>query len=372
MMIPLVLALTGLTGAWQQDPVVSADSMLHQIDAKKPPAFLGDTDDYSYKKNWTLHYLRYLDQRNDMIWTFVKTYPDHQRAKPLMEEWFQNLSGGTSPAVNERIGKAILDIDSLLVKIIPDWVTVMGRYYRAYYLLCGPWNRLIELDGLKAPADDAERRAVIAAGMRIIQQFVEKYPKENRGARLYDILAEACHDPVSARSIYARVIQDYPESPNKALYEAKMKRLDKIGDPFTFAFDDALTGDPVGSEQYKGKVLLVVFWAHEILECRKKMDDVKRVWFKYQKDGLEVIDISLDGTADDRKRKYVDFVHDNHLDWHHYFQSEGIRSPFSMGWGINALPTWFLVDRKGALRYVDAQLDTETKVKELLKEDGGH
>lgn len=361
-----------MTGVWAQ-PVSKEESAarakLVKIDDYKPPVYTEPKEDRDYKKDWVAGFLRYLQKRNDMIWDFVKTFPDHERAKPLMEEWFINLAGGTNPAIDERVSKALIEIDSLLiVESPPDWVKVLGKYYRSYYQLCMAWNRLIFLDQHNAPADDRERRAVVQAGVKIIEEFTNAYPDEPRGVRLFDVLAEACHDPVSERAIYARILADYPDHSNRDLYEGKMRREDRIGKPFEMEFDDALTGEPVQTADYQGKVLLVVFWAHNVIDCRKNMKEAKRILFRYEHEGLAVVDVSLDNVAFTSKKVYNDFVKDNKMTWRHFFQGSGIDSDFSKSWGVNSLPTWFLVDRKGNLRYVDAQRDSEAKIKALLDE----
>lgn len=367
----VVLMLMHLTiqGVAQTDPEESkAKNQLVKIDELKPPVYTESKDDFDYKKVWIAGYLRYLKKKNDLIWEFVKNFPDHARSRELMEEWFTNLGAGTTPTINSRIDDAVLEIDTLLVHQPPEWVTVMGSYYRAYYILCQVWNRLIFLDSVNAPPGDRERRNLVQTGMTIIDEFAKVYPKEIRAVRLFDILAEACHDPVSSRSIYARILADYPYHPNRALYEGKMRREDKLGEPFAFEFEDSLSGEPVNSNDYKGKVVLVVFWAHSVLDCRQQMLSVKKTWFRFQHEGFEVVDISLDTIGGSGKKAYNDFVSDNKMSWKHFFQGSGIDSEFSKSWGVNSLPTWFLVDRKGNLRYTDAFKDSETKIKELLKE----
>gem|GEM_PF-4668877 len=368
----LLIAVAFLPSIAQQDLDESkARNQLVKIDACLPPVFSGEKGNRDYQKVWLAGFLANLQKKNDLIWEFVKTFPDHVRSGPLMEEWFTNLAGGTTPAINARVEKAVREIDTLLVHQPPDWVVTMGHYYRAYYILCQVWNRLIVLDRVKAPADDRERRSLIQSGMVIIDAFASAHPKEIRAVRLFDILAESCHDPVSARAIYSRILADYPTHPNRTLYEGKMRREDKIGDPFVMTFEDALSGDIVKTEDYKDKVLLVVFWAYTVPDCLKQMLEAKRLWFRYQHEGFEVVDISLDSISGSGKKPYNNFVTDNKMSWKHFFQGAGIDSEYSKSWGVNSLPTWFLIDRKGNLRYTDAHLGSETRIKELLKEKVG-
>lgn len=366
----IIVMLLCCAACWAQpakEP--SAPYLLQKIDNYKPPLYDGEKDDLDYKRDWMAGFLRYLEKKNDLIWEFVKRYPDHERAEPLMTEWYQNLGGGVVPTVSTRVGKAVLTIDSLLVNQPPEWVYTMGKFWRAYYNLCLPWNQLRSFDRIDVPVDDPQRRQVIQYGMGVIEEFTKAYPEDVRATKLYDLLAQAGRDPISARAIYSKVIADYPDNPALEFFKGKLHRYDKIGEKFEFSFDDGATGDPVSEKDYEGKVVLVMFWASNLDRCRVDIKEAKRLWFRYQKDGLEVIDVALDSIdSGEGKKKYLDYVHDNKLDWKHFFQGGGWASEFSRSWGVNTLPTTFLIDRKGTLRFVDAQEDTEKKIKALLAE----
>lgn len=346
--------------------------LLQKIDNYKPPLYTGEKDDPDYRRDWMAGFLRYLEKKNDLIWNFVKEYPEHERAEPLMTEWYQNLGGGVVPTVSTRVSKAILSIDTLLVNQPPKWVVQMGKFWRAYYNLCLPWNQLRSFDRINVPADDPQRRAIIQLGMAAINEFTKEYPDDERATKLYDVLAQAGRDPISARAIYAKVIADYPDHPALEFFKGKLHRYDSVGDKFEFSFDEATSGEPVSDKDYEGKVVLMVFWASNLEPCREQLREAKRLWFRYQKEGLEIVDVALD-TLDngDGKTKYLNYVHDNKFDWKHYFQGAGWASEFSRSWGVNTIPTMFLIDRKGILRYVDAHEDTEKKIKELLAQKEG-
>lgn len=363
----LAVAPLGLSG--QDEKVNSAEAMLGRIDAYKPPAYTEDKSDGEFRYKWLIGFLRYLEKRNEYIWEFVKNYPDHERARPLMDEWYQNLGGGTVPCTDARVPKAVLAIDSLLVNRPPEWVVTMGHYWRAYYRMNVVWNRLIFLDSVKAPSDDRERRDMILTGMRLAEEFTEQYPQDVRGAKLYDILAEAGKDPVSSRALYGRLLTSYPDHPSIGFYKGKAHRFEQIGQPFSFALKNAKDDKDLSEKDYVGKVLLLFFWNSRLEPCKTQAREVKKIWFRHEHEGLAVMSVGMDD--EDDKQKFLDFVHDYKLDFNHVFEGGGWSSPFALSWGVNAFPTWFLIDRKGVLRYVDADRDTETKVKELLAEKAG-
>ncbi len=341
--------------------------LLQRIDTYKAPVYTGSKDDLDYKKDFVAGYLRYLEKKNVLIWDFVSRYPEHDRSRVLMEEWFQNLGGGTVPCTTLRIPKAQLEIDTLLFKKPKEWIVAMAQFYKAYFNLCLPWNQLRAYDAIQVPSDDRQRRQVIQVGMNIITEFTKSYPDDLRGTKLYDILAQAGRDPVSARAIYSKLIASYPDHPSMPFFKGKLHRYDKVTEDFEMEFEDAKTGNTVTTKDYEGKVLLIVFWASNLDLCQRNMTEAKRLWFRYQPKGLEIVDVALDMFDNgDGKKRYLDYIETNHLDWKHYFQGGGWESKFSQSWGVNAFPTMFLVDRHGKLAMVDAQDDTEAKIKSLL------
>ena len=105
-----------------------------------------------------------------------------------------------------------------------------------------------------------------------------------------------------------------------------------------------LDGNPVSSSQFKGKVVVVDFWATWCPPCREEIPGYIALQEKYGKDDLVIVGVSLDrgGPA-----VVADFA-----------KKFGINYPLVMGdnsivdafGGISAIPTTFLIDRDGNIR----------------------
>ncbi len=94
------------------------------------------------------------------------------------------------------------------------------------------------------------------------------------------------------------------------------------------------------------------------------MPDVKRVLDAHGPKRLVVVGVSLDekvGGLDKMKA----FLANKGYAWPQYYQGDGWNSAFSRDWGIQSIPTVFLIDRKGILRQTDTH-DLEGDVKRLL------
>jgi alkyl hydroperoxide reductase subunit AhpC len=97
------------------------------------------------------------------------------------------------------------------------------------------------------------------------------------------------------------------------------------------------------------------------------MPEMKKLYEEYKPKGVEFIGVSLDQPKDkgglDKLKK---FVSENQITWPQYYQGNGWESEFSRGWGINSIPTMFIVDAAGNLSTTDARGQLETLLPELL------
>jgi len=244
----------------------------------------------------------------------------------------------------------------------------MGHYYRAYYILCEAWKPPHSARQPWRPCERQGAQDVHPGWDACDRRLCHGPPERNAGRSGSTTFSPKPATTQSPRErFYSKILADYPDHPNKALYEGKMRRDDKVGEPFEMTFEDALTGDVVDAKDYKDKVLLVVFWSYTVPDCKRQMKEAKRLWFRYEHEGMEVVDVSLDTVGGAGKKAYNEFVKDNKMDWKHYFQGSGLDSAFSKSWGVNSLPTWFLIDRKGKLRYTDANWAPRTRSRSLSK-----
>src|SRR5262249_55779184 len=118
----------------------------------------------------------------------------------------------------------------------------------------------------------------------------------------------------------------------------------------------------------KGKVVVLDFWATWCGPCVAEMPEMKRLYEKFHGQGVEFIGISLDQSKDegglDALKK---FVKDQEIPWPQYYQGKGWESAFSRSWGINSIPSMFVVDRDGRLVYIEARGKLEQLIPDLLK-----
>jgi len=109
----------------------------------------------------------------------------------------------------------------------------------------------------------------------------------------------------------------------------------------------SIKGTKLSPAQYHGKVLLIDFWATWCGPCRAEMPNVKKIYNKYKTRGFEIVGISLDKSRSDLDRYLVS----NSITWPQYFDGKYWNNDIAHQYGVRSIPTTYLVDRNGKIRY---------------------
>ncbi|HUB24565.1 MAG TPA: TlpA disulfide reductase family protein [Tepidisphaeraceae bacterium] len=129
-----------------------------------------------------------------------------------------------------------------------------------------------------------------------------------------------------------------------------------------------VTGTPFSTSAWKGKVVLVDFWATWCGPCREELPRVKKIYGDYHAKGLEVLGVSNDYSA----ATLTDFTVQNEMPWPELLDVDAASqqkwNPITLGYGIYGIPTMFLIDKNGVLRTTDARDNMETMIPQLLAE----
>jgi thiol-disulfide isomerase/thioredoxin len=117
---------------------------------------------------------------------------------------------------------------------------------------------------------------------------------------------------------------------------------------------------------FKGKLLLIDFWASWCSPCRKEFPGLLALYEKYKDKGFEILGISID----DKSNKWIEAIRKDKLTWPQFID-EG--PPFggkaSRLYNIRALPSIFLVNQNGVIIAENISLDQiETTVSRLLNQ----
>lgn len=169
--------------------------------------------------------------------------------------------------------------------------------------------------------------------------------------------------PDRARPVLEEILQYAPLGRARAKAEGLYWRLEAKGKPFRLSFT-AIDGRSIDTSEWRGKVILIDFWATWCGPCVAELPTLRRTYEEFHRRGFEVVGISLDTDKAALER----FQTRSPVPWPLHFDGRGWNSDIVIRYGVSLIPSLWLIDKRGLIRHLDAREDLAAKVKSLLDE----
>lgn len=193
-----------------------------------------------------------------------------------------------------------------------------------------------------------------------VDSFLSKYPGHEKEFDLLKFAVQYLGDHPSSKNYSDRLAELDPNSPEGR--QARMRQNE--GKLFKFDFIDVITGKRITSASLKGKVVVIDFWATWCGPCIAEVPNMKKLYAKYKALGVEFIGISLDSNVSTMKK----YCEDNDIPWPQYCEEgKAWDTVLSSSWGIQSIPTVFILDKEGRIASVEVRGRLEQLIPELLK-----
>ncbi len=193
--------------------------------------------------------------------------------------------------------------------------------------------------------------------------LIELYIKLNNTEKALDWLDEAVNRGfISFLFLYEK---DFALIQNKDRFKKAVDKIKaKIGidQPAKDFSVKLLDGEMFTLSRQKGKVVLIDFWATWCRPCLVGIPDLKKYYMELNPRGFEIIGISLDNNQE----KLNTYIKKENLEWKMAYSDQAWKDETAKLYGVNSIPSYWLVDKKGVLRHFGLKKDQLKKAVEAL------
>ncbi len=135
------------------------------------------------------------------------------------------------------------------------------------------------------------------------------------------------------------------ESVAKQSEAKKIQKTLAVGNKFPDFDEKDVDGKPLSIANYKGKVVLLDFWATWCGPCVGELPNVLETYKKHHGDGFEILGVSLD----QEESSLREFTKKREMTWQQYFDGKGWGNKLAGKYGVNSIPATYLLDGEGKI-----------------------
>ena len=243
-------------------------------------------------------------------------------------------------------------------------------------------NKFVEDPGFKKLYDDAEKSMTIAVKSNdsaaiaraekqkheVVEKdkarfkaFINKYPTSNTAVNLAGMFIGNFKDLTVADSLFKNFEKEGMADNGQVKYfrnQINILSQLTVGKPAPVFTQADTLGKAISLAAYKGKYVLLDFWASWCGPCRQKSPSLVALSDKYKTKNFCILSISLD----EDKSAWLKAIHKDQLNWDHISDLKGWKNAIAGQYAVDSIPQNYLIDPQGnilAVNLDDVQLNDQ-------------
>jgi thiol-disulfide isomerase/thioredoxin len=299
-----------------------------------------------------------IQQRSELLLKLADVTPDTE----LRDQWYRQLADMLSVAIQSTNDpKGVERLDELQKRLVDAEVDENLIAHVEFQRMWAQYVVNQEQPGANA-ADIQDQ------WLKDLAAFVAKYPKSSDSAEALlqlGMYEEFVGKTEEAGKWYQQLVTNFPDAPPTAKANGALRRLNSVGSQIRLRGQDMKGGAvDLAAAPYRGKPVLIHYWATWSDRCKEDMILLKNLYAKKGGREFEIIGVCLDASQAEAKQ----FLDENRLPWKHVYEPGGIDGRLANEMGIMTLPLMVLLDREGRVISHNTQIpELEAELNRMQK-----
>lgn len=197
--------------------------------------------------------------------------------------------------------------------------------------------------------------------------YVQKNPKQYMAVMALNSALGKEFDALAMEKVFLGIDEKLRNTYLGKELEARISKVKKTQDGVEapdFSQPDQ-DGKMVKLSDYRGKYVLVDFWASWCAPCRRENPNLVKAYAEYKAKGFEILGVSMDKSAD--KAKWLKAIQDDKLSWKQVGDLKGWDNEAGLLYEVTAIPMNFLIDPNGKIigKYLRGE-ELDKKLQEIF------
>ena len=182
----------------------------------------------------------------------------------------------------------------------------------------------------------------------LVSDMVKRFPDNYMSVDLMDLFTQSAINPKLIEPMYNALSKRMQHSEKvlawkPKLDEAKLAVSGNLSAP-EFTLNDT-EGNAVSLASYKGRYVLVDFWASWCVPCRAENPNVLAAYEKYKDKNFQILGVSLD----EKKEAWLKAIAEDKLPWKQVCDFKAAESPVTKAYNVSSIPANVLIDPNGKI-----------------------